>query len=143
MKATEHRLGNLIYSPIQKEVVTLVAIEQGNRPITLGKMGTSSFSGFDCLEPILLTEEWHNNFGVKRNGFNSFEYKIQNKFNFHLTVIFTGDYVMIRQGEKKSIGCDIISVWNKDLIKRNMYVHEWQNLYFLLAGEELYISWEK
>lgn len=58
MKATEHRLGNLIYNPIQKEVVTLVAIEQGNRPITLGKRGTSSFSGFTCLEPIPLTEEW-------------------------------------------------------------------------------------
>ncbi len=57
IQVNEFRLGNLIYSPIEKEIVKLVAIEQGNRPITLGKMGTSSFSGFDCLEPIPLTEE--------------------------------------------------------------------------------------
>ena len=59
----EVRIGNLLYNPISKEIVKLVAIEQGNRPITLGKRGTSSFSGFDCLLSLPLTSEWLINFG--------------------------------------------------------------------------------
>ncbi len=93
----------------------------------------------DSLEPIPLTEEWHNKFGVKRNGFLSFEYELPRKNNIDIKVIFNGDYVMLRQGISKSIPPenDIVSIWNKDLTKRDMFVHEWQNLYFSLTGEEL------
>lgn len=92
------------------------------------------------INPIPLTEEWHNKFGVTKNGFGSFEYVLKNNHNLYLTVLFTGDYVMIRQGKNKSIEDDVISIWNKDVIKRNMYVHEWQNLFFTLTGEELEIK---
>jgi hypothetical protein len=83
-------------------------------------------------QPIPLTEEWHNKFGVQKNGFMSFEYVLQRKNNIDVKVVFQGDYVFLRQGLS-----DVITIWNKDLTKRDMYVHEWQNLYFALTGEEL------
>ena len=91
------------------------------------------------VKPIPLTEEWHNKFGIGKNGFNSFQYFLPIKNNIDVQVIFNGDYVMIRQG-KGNNDDDIISIWNKDLTKRDMFVHEWQNLYFLLTGEELLID---
>jgi hypothetical protein len=87
-------------------------------------------------EPIPLTEEWHNRFGVIKNGFHSFEYPLPRKNNIDVKVIFTGDYVFLRQG-KGNHEDDVVSIWNKDLTKRDMYVHEWQKLYFSLTGEEL------
>lgn len=128
MKATEHRLGNLIYSPIQKEIVTLVAIEQGNRPITLGKMGTSSFSSFDCLERIPLTEEWLLKFGfvfgIKLQDFT------KGKYQFVEREILKGYF-----SENK-----VFYFLNNTKIKS---VHQLQNLYFALTGEELEILREK
>jgi len=93
--------------------------------------------------PILLTEEWHNNFGVVKSGFNQFEYNSPRKNNFNVDILFTGDYVYIRQrtlSSRPSHNDDLISIWNKDLTKRDMYVHEWQNLYYSLTGEELTIK---
>jgi hypothetical protein len=94
------------------------------------------------FKPIELTEEWHNKFGVSKNGFNQFEYALPEKNNFHIKVIFNDDYVMLRQGgiNQKPLDDDLISVWNRDLVKRDMYVHEWQNLYFSLTGKELTIK---
>ena len=91
------------------------------------------------LFPIPLTEEWHNKFGVKINGFKIFEYTLPRKNNLDIKVIFSGDYVMLRQG-KGDRNDDILSIWNKDLTNRDMFVHEWQNLYFALTNEELTIK---
>ena len=105
--------------------------------LSIKKVNTLSV---DKYEPILLSEEWHNKFGVIKNGFNNFEYKLKSIFNFNITVIFSDDYVMLRQGkEKKSYNDDMVVIWNKDLTKRDMYVHEWQNLYYSLTGKELTI----
>lgn len=35
---------------------------------------------------------------------------------------------------------DMVSIWNKDFTKRNMYVHEWKNLYKSLSGTELTLT---
>lgn len=86
-------------------------------------------------EPIPLTEEWHNKFGVYKNGFNSFEYVLPEKNNLKIILVFSGDYCFMKQGRK-----DIISIWNKDLTKREMYVHELQNLYFALTQRELTVA---
>jgi len=91
----------------------------------------------EFLKPIPLTEEWHNKFGVKLDGFGSFRYVLPKSMSQKVTVMFSGDYVFLRQGEPNKIDNDLVSVWNKDIIKRDMFVHEWQNLYFSLTGEEL------
>jgi len=90
--------------------------------------------------PIPLTEDWHNKFGVNRNGFDNFEYVLPEKNNFSIRIVFNGDYVMLRQGSGARANDDIVSIWNKDLTKRDMYVHEWQNLYYALTNKELTIK---
>ena len=89
---------------------------------------------------IPMDSDWHKKFGVEKDGFDSYRYKLPRKNNIDITIIFSGDYVMLMQGEegKPRHDVDIISIWNKDLTRRDIYVHEFQNLYFLLAGEEIY-----
>ena len=90
------------------------------------------------FNPIPLTEEMHNKFGVYKNGFNNFEYELPIKNNFSIKIIFSCDYVFLRQSNSHNIHeDDVVSVWNKDLTKRDMYINEFQNLYFYLTGEEL------
>ena len=141
MKANELRIGNLVYtnSRWDKNGISIVnkisAIDIQVR--TNGVYQT--YYLHEQINPIPLTEEWHNKFGVIKNGFESFEYVLPRKNNISLKVIFTGDYVMLKQGEGTPQD-DIVSIWNKDITKRDMFVHEWQNLYFALNGEELTIN---
>lgn len=90
--------------------------------------------------PIPLTEEWHNKFGIKQNGVGVFEYKISEL----KIIIFSSDYVYLLDisnlDGKRSIDDNICTLWNKDIKRRHMYVHEWQNLYFALTNEELIIK---
>jgi hypothetical protein len=135
MKATELRIGNFV--KFQGEIIEIDGIDKFNIHWGNGNFAPITINGF--FQPIRLTEECHNKFGTFKNGFKSFEYVLPRKNNISLTVIFTGDYVMLRQGQGTS-GDDVVSIWNKDLTKRDMYVHEWQNLYFCLSGEELTIK---
>ncbi len=129
MKSTELNQGDL-------RVGNFVLGSVGN----LVECKIHNISNANQYQPILLTEEWHNNFGVKKNGKLSFEYELPRKNNMSTKIVFNGDYVMIRQG-LGGFEDDIIALWNKDLTKRDMYVHEWQNLYFALTNEEL--LWER
>lgn len=89
---------------------------------------------------IPLTKEWHEKFGVNyNNALSEYVYIIERNNNFNLKIIFSGDYVFIRQGDGNPVDDDIITIWNKDLTKRDMYVHEWQNLFYLISGKELLI----
>lgn len=94
---------------------------------------------FDDVEPIVLDEKWHKKFGVEKNGFLSYEYIISVVNNFDIKVVFSGDYIFLRQGDGNPKDDDVISIWNKDLTGRDMYVHEWQNMYQVLTGKKLTI----
>ena len=90
------------------------------------------------FKPIPLTEEIHNDLGIYKNGFDSFEYELPRGRSLNIKVIFNGDYVYLRQSNDDRLYNDsLIAVWNRDVKGRDMYVHEWQNLYFALTGEEL------
>jgi hypothetical protein len=96
-------------------------------------------SNCDTLQPIPLTEDWHNKFGCKKDGFGSYVYKIR----YNQTVVFSGDYVYLREFAKSigpSVEDDMCVLWNKDFKKRDMYVNEWQNLFHSLTGEELEVK---
>jgi hypothetical protein len=140
MKANELRIGNLAY--IDWLDIDTGKWHQKEHEITyrdLWNLENGNELVKQSYDPIPLTEEWHNKFGVIKNGFESFEYVLPRKNNISLKVIFTGDYVMLKQGEGTPQD-DIVSIWNKDITKRDMFVHEWQNLYFALTGEELTLN---
>lgn len=126
MKIEEMRIGNFYHWEAEGKKYAL--------QVDAKDFANDNYKNF---EPISLTQEWHNKFDVHINGFKAFEYKLQNTQNLFITVVFTGDYVMLRQGEKKDSDNEIVSIWNNDVMRRGMYVHEWQNLFRSLTNQEL------
>ena len=125
------RLGNLIQDGKGKPF----KIEE------LTKEGIKAYSGMITqlpLNPILLTEKWLQDFGFQAQPL-SFDKCISEFPNTERkALVVTEDYVAIRNGKKhKPSGYDeLIVVRNSDM-KGKMYVHELQNLYFVLTGKEL------
>ena len=137
MKANELRLGNYLTDRIHRTIL-VSEIRPEHLVFYLGN-GTKMKHHINTFSPIPLTEEYHNKFGVKKDGFNSFVYILPRKLNINIKIVFQGDYVFLRQGNG-SREDDVVSVWNSDLAKRDMYVHEFQNLYFALTNKELTIK---
>lgn len=90
---------------------------------------------YHLVKPIPLTEEWLKKFGFKleygkyyskcvQNGVGRFV--IENAYNLPC-VLF------VNENEPNGVGCQTIG-------KSIVYVHELQNLYFALTGEELEIK---
>jgi hypothetical protein len=114
MKATEVRIGNLL---------------NHNNGFVVGPFTVNSIHISDLerdnayakeYEPIPLTEEWLISFGF-----------IDDKITFELKGFMLGWY---RNDEFYYLPTNQINVRNKIQIK---YVHQLQNLYFALTGEEL------
>jgi hypothetical protein len=119
MKATELRIGNYINEPLNENkdpfVVWQIYHEEGNNKV----------NGYPItyFSPIPLTEEW-----LVKLGFNKTEY----------THIYdNGDY---------SFRLDRLSLWDYTgddgycIAVKILHVHQLQNLYFALTGEELIIK---
>lgn len=147
MEAKEFRIGNKLYSPIQKENVELVAIEQGNRPITLGKNGTSSFSGFDCLHSIPLTKEILLKCpkAIKvpfPNILKTIYFEIGRNRIISIGNIGTPNEMVwiseVDSQDNKKI-TDLVCIHNFDYDGKLM-LHTFQNLYFALTNQELEIN---
>ena len=75
MKANELRIGNLFRHQIDGSLIIINA-----KDILNISNGMDAF----ITEPIQLTEEWHNKFGVTKNGFGYFEYVLNNKNNLKI-----------------------------------------------------------
>ena len=120
MKANELRIGNLIL--VDGEITEITGI----------KKSTVSFSdGFQMfiaggLEPISLTEEWLL------------------KFGFDITVDHPGRKLYEHDGECPLWFSDKRGITDfyasRVRIRECKYVHQLQNLYFALTGEELTIK---
>ena len=122
METQELRIGNFVDTYLGIQSIEELSTEH------ISCDGTAS-----KFNPIPLTEEWHNAFGVKRNGHLSFVYELPRTNTIKLAVVFNGDYVFLRQGDKPG-NYEMVTIWNTDLTKRDMFVHEWQNWYYLLSG---------
>ena len=115
LKANELRIGNYLNGKQGHVIIT--EIRENN--IVKIHDNTSSFYVGTCLKPITLTEEWLIKFGFEWNG---------NKF----LTIFTPcgkAFVYLEDNFFKFVNVTI-----EIPIK---YVHQLQNLYFALTGEEL------
>jgi hypothetical protein len=87
-----------------------------------------------CADPIPLTEEWHLKFGAEKERDEVYCYTIPTKRNINIVIRFNGMDMYMYQGD------DRILFWDCDYTLRGMYVHEWQNLFNCLTGEELTIK---
>ena len=113
MKVNELRVGNLVLDG--KEFITIGADEM-----------LCACSGRCIFEPIPLTEEWLLKFGFECFADGQYEKIFENlDFNWDKE---TGLYIFLRTQEDNI---------KPDHIK---HVHQLQNLYFALTGEELTIK---
>lgn len=117
-KAKEFRLGNLVMYDGRVFEIDTIAEE-------FPTLNTSEFGigvvDWNTIEPIELTDEWLFEFG--------FEY--QSRFdNFNL-----GNFEVYNS--PVYIGFLLDSIWEANAYVEIHFVHQLQNLYFALTGEEL------
>ena len=127
MKANELRIGNLVLWRTAVLAITTTDIE-------------AIEAGSEKYRPIPITEEWHNKFGITKDGFGSFNYNICPFNKRSKVIVFSGDYIYLRDfGEvngKPSTEDSICVLWNND--RRGVIpVHTFQNLCHALTGKEL------
>lgn len=110
--------------------------------------GISSNSDLSHIKPIKLTEEWLLKFGFDKNKsliIDSYSKSISKHSTLKLlnvTIQQGNEYIAIREGEnEKPSTVDIVTVLlNGDTHGRPFYVHQLQNLYHALTGQELTIK---
>jgi len=92
------------------------------------------------IKPIPLTEEWLFKAGFEKFGFNELIFKNITDDAFYIGIDKTGDtndgviFVLSDQTEKDG------EIVTKNYLPHIKYVHQLQNLYFCLTGEELTIN---
>ena len=128
MKTTELRLGNLVKNQkgVAESIQGIYTIPDHIEVLTETHVGLA-----DDFTPIPLTEEWLERFGFERDE----EYDEGGLVDYRLTLM------------KNSL--EFVSFWNSEEITGvNQpqtgvdveYVHQLQNLYFALTGQELTIK---
>lgn len=123
MKANELRIGNYALYPSSN-------LENGEDIIEVIKVTSNDIKELELkyiLYAIPLTEEWLVRFGFKVGNHKQFNKWINEYENSSLFV----------DDNYYGIAINGIDVWT---ISRKLYVHQLQNLYFALTGEELEIK---
>jgi hypothetical protein len=132
MKANELRIGNWVLNKRYKSgyVMQIESIGEFGVNIELGYDGRSPIIEDDCsfneCNPIPLTEEWLLKFGFEKKG-------------QLYTKDFFGDYIGV-DVKDFSIGTYAFGRIAHAPQPTFMNVHQLQNLYFALTGEELTIN---
>lgn len=135
MEAKELRIGNFVnYTHVDSEgsLSSIVCVNQISDDWVLDE--TQSTLMMSELKPIPLTEEW-----LKKCGFDNSEYK---KGYIGIDVRYT-DFVLAYPKthiEHSEFFCWTFEQGKLQMFKEIKYVHQLQNLYFALTGEELTIK---
>lgn len=127
MKASELRIGNLV---LNDAVVNSIAVIGAEYPALKTPQWNYIHAKYELIKPIQLTEEWLLKFGFKKNEDYDFEERIFNEY------FFPEDWQLWSIGSFNNKGYVIEEFDNPPL----QYVHQLQNLYFALTGEELTIK---
>jgi hypothetical protein len=110
MKASELRIGNFVKGKETNVYWTVEAIDSNSI------FSHVKWRSLDAFEPIPLTEEWLLKFGFEKVAENDF---ILGKYSLYYLLYYDGYRV-------------------SEITPK--YVHQLQNLYFALTGEELIIK---
>lgn len=136
MKATELRMFNLFY-PIDRTNNVHLPIKSAFKVLAIGfkieaipynkvPAQVEKWSEFDSrdIEPIPLTEEWLFKFGFDKPAYS-----------------ICGDIFHLTKWDKNPLDwCVAMNKNNAIIVEKLQYVHQLQNLYFALTGEELTIK---
>jgi hypothetical protein len=128
MKASELRIGNLV--KYDNRIFEIDSIAKVFPTLNTSEFGIGVVD-YNNIEPILLTEEWLLKFGFTL-GYSKWGYDIPN-WMFDLTA-FIGIGL---NGNKKWFNVYCINGEIKQILYSIHYVHQLQNLYFSLTGQEL------
>jgi hypothetical protein len=113
MRANELRIGNIIRFSEDGAIFTIDSIEQQGLSVQNEK--EIAWINLDEFEPIPLTEDWLLKFGLEKQGLNKFW---KNPLFLHFRVE------------------NCVFIVNEKYVYLS-HVHQLQNLYFALTGEEL------
>jgi hypothetical protein len=131
IKANELRIGNLV--DLGNRIAKVIEINHLACVVVDLEETQDTIEDYERTKPIPLTEEWLVNFGFVKQDYNMSGCDIYQLKNIIIMKSF------INPERKLGITVKGISppTWSlKDLI----YVHELQNLYFALTGEELVVK---
>jgi len=138
MKANELRIGNLVKHVDSDSIFKVTGIHEFG--LDCESKDESTYMEYENFEPVQLTPEYHKKLGAYTVvELNYYRYTLPRKNNSRLTVNFKGYGIDLHQylTDRTDQDLEVINIWDFNLTKREMYVHEWQNLYFILTGEEL------
>ena len=121
IESKELRIGNLVYSP-SGNVINVTAT-------WIKEQAQCDVSNCEYLQPIPLNEEWLLKFGFERTYLSEFRSKFTHKDNRCSAYNFSSEHKSM-QG----------FTWHGRYVKNIEYVHQLQNIYFSLIGEELTLS---
>lgn len=138
MKATELRIGNWVKNKHRTEPYQVwpqffaQCFFTDKHPYDLTKE-------LSFVEPIPLTEEWLVKLGFFKSPISyEIDISVFPQLEYKTLGVDIHKGIFIRQGdiEESRILDDVVSVWNID-VQGPIHVHQLQNLYFALTGEEL------
>ena len=129
MKASELRLNNWVR--FSEEQIDFKVVEISEKGIAVVNVSEETWIELDQFEPIKLTEEWLVKFGLLGTSISSTKKNYWSKerdFSIDVEFTFVNDellyFYVLCQNRKTNI----------------QYVHQLQNLYFALTGEELQVN---
>ena len=132
MKATELRLGNLFANIEDNSIYKVTKINEDTiEGICINNMGWIGEQHFHLIEqvlPIKLTEEWLLKFGFE--DVTGVDYILHIDVDFKL-ILIPADAFYPQIDKADDIG------WSSISLNKIEYIHQLQNLYFALTGEEL------
>jgi len=138
MTTAEFRIGNYVWDDYSVE--TLVSqITYSTESVFLRKTWSLPDGRFSCIDikPIPLTEEWLLKFGFKEDKIRSWFFKDCGEYRIRISVnVFFG----MLEKESSWFVSILTGYGSQPVTLGKQYVHQLQNLYFALTGEELEIK---
>ena len=132
MKATELRIGNYVNEAVRTKISRKIATYEITKIKALNIHHLEIFPISKNFESIQLTEEWFFTFGFEKSTVEEPYFK---KNKIEVFKYSKGNFFLLG-GNNTTYGIGLHDVWQGMEINIK-YVHELQNLYFALTGEEL------
>ena len=140
ISATELRIGNLINHTNENGKFELEVIELLKEGINVNSNDGIWFLKYEYIKPIPLTEEWLEKFGYNKFNYNSDTMNSSEYFIATLNKFKTKNGIVLKHGLKYSKN-KVFGINYKCLSENPIeFVHQLQNIYFVLTGEELILK---